>query len=229
MPNIRNNDTPQLFRRMSWKQYLALDVTDKTDNQIIYIADKDIRAQVYKDVNAHGEIIVAYDIIFNNQYGFIANQSLGNLQENEARLTPGIYILYHDRVGNQKEYAEAYFYDGGSRNTTVHWFPLAIGEGGSGSGGVTRVNGRGPDDEGNVTIEAQHINAVFTDGSVVTIQEWLEQLQEQVDQKAWLKQTHQYYDPVVYEGGTSNTYTQFDRGNLQISGYLEGRVDGGEW
>lgn len=69
---------------------------------------------------------------------------------------------------------------------------------------------------------------MFTNGSTITIQEWLENLQEQVDQIVWLKQEHQYYDPIVYEGGISNTYTQFDRGNLQISGYFEGRVDGGE-
>lgn len=229
MPNIRNNDTPQLFRRMSWKQYLALTVDDKTDNQVIYIADKDIRAQVCKKYKAGDEIDVAYDIIFNNQYGFIANQALGNLQSNEARLTPGIYILYHDALGSTKAYADAYFYDGGSTSNSIHWFPLATGGGSGGSGSVTRVNYQEPDQNGNVTVDAEDINAVFTNGSVVTIQEWLEQLQEQVDQKAWLKQEHQYYDPIVYEGGTSDTYTQFDRGNLQISGYLEGRVDGGGW
>ena len=227
MPNIRNNDTPQLFRRMSWKQYLALPEEDKTDNQVIYIADKDIRVQVRKIENSAADN--TYDIIFNNQYGFIKERSLSNLRSNQARFTPGIYILYHNANGDTPAYAEAYFYDGGGWNdTTEHWFPLASGTGGGGSSDIL-VNWQEPDENHNITVDAEDINAVFTDGSVLTIQDWLEQLQQQVDQKAWLKQDHQYYDPVVYEGGTSTTYTQYDRGNLQISGYLEGRVDGGEW
>ena len=232
MPNTEQNKV-QLFRRMSWKQYLALDSDQKQDNQVIYIADKDIRVQVRRP-NAIGAD--PYDIIFNNQYGFIKNQSLGNLQFNEDYLTPGIYITYREEEntdGSKKYYADAYFYDGGNtiseNDTGKHWYTLAAGGGGSGGGGVHRVNGEPPDENGNVTIDASLINAVFTTGETITIQAWLESLQEQVDQKILLKQEHQYYDPIVYEGGTSNTYTKFDRGNLHISGYFEGRIDGGEW
>lgn len=232
MPNTEQNKV-QLFRRMSWKQYLALDSDQKQDNQVIYIADKDIRVQVRKPNNTGDNN--TFDIIFNNQYGFVKNRSLDNLQYNQKYLTPGIYITYREEEqnGTTRYYADAYFYDGGNtideNDNGNHWYALATGGGSSGGGGVTRVNNQPPDGEGNVTVDAVHINAVFINGSTITIQDWLENLQEQVDQKNWLKQEHQYYDPIVYEGGTSNTYTQFDRGNIQISGYFEGRIDGGGW
>lgn len=93
---------------------MLLEDKDKQDNQVIYIADKDIRVQIRKPNNTGDNN--TFDIIFNNQYGFVKDRSLGNLQYNQKYLTPGIYITYREEKQNgaTRYYADAYFYDGGN-------------------------------------------------------------------------------------------------------------------
>lgn len=202
---------------MSWADFKNLKPQDYIDQQTIYIADKNLRVST-KVTSNNGN----FPIIYSGNYGFIEGKELGALINIQYQLSAGLYILTkistEEGIDNS---ANIYYFDGNNA-----WVSIASSSSG-GKGTVISVNNIAPDEYGNVTIAANNIQAIFTNGNVpITIQQWLEDLE---NKSAILTNNHQWYDNSVYDGGTSESYTNFKRGNLQISGYLEGRVDGGEW
>lgn len=161
---MSNNST--LFKRMTWQAFK--NNTEWNDQQIIYIADKNLRVHT-KKYNRNSPNSQFFNIIYNGQYGFVENVTIGNLQENQNELIAGIYIIVHNTS------IELWFYDGKNDSNSQHWFQLSGGSGGIG-GSVTTVNNRGPDVNGNITITAADIEAVFNDGITTTVQQWLDNL-----------------------------------------------------
>lgn len=219
---MSNNST--LFKRMTWQAFK--NNTEWNDQQIIYIADKNLRVHT-KKYDRSSPNSKFFNIIYNGQYGFVENVTIGNLQENQQELIAGIYVIIVNT--NQTKSIDLWFYDGRGSDAGQHWFQLCGGSGGGGSiGTVTTVNRKGPDLNGNITITAEDINAIFTDGNTITIQQWLDNLSNQIVSSI-ITDNHQWYDEKVYSGQTSSTYTDFVKGHIQISGYFEGKIDCGVW
>lgn len=207
-----------LFKRMNWNEFKNLDPQQYIDQQTIYIADKNLRVST-KVTSENGN----FPIIYNGNYGFIEGITINTLRTIQNQLNAGIYVISDSNLNNGivENAAQIYYFNGHNS-----WVPLG-GTGGITEGTVLSVNDISPDDYGNVTITASNIKAIFTEGNIpITIQQWLENL---TNQTATLINNHQWYDPQVYDGLASPTYTDFKRGNIQISGYFEGKMDGGGW